>query len=222
VVSGAVKSAGFTRIPAADCTNSAPSVKRHTRTRFLVIPVPSICLACSNRSRSKSTRTCFLKIQPRRRSAQRCPDAFLYNFSLYPLFVRAAMVDRESSIFHASSVVLKTDGIIRGIRSGWQGLRSTLSPALTRALQDVPYDAPDYNERRNVFARLNRVASRTPRGRAGGRSAWLCKWLGGRSSLRAVWYPHDAHAAWGTGRSTTANGASRSSRRFVSRGHLGT
>jgi hypothetical protein len=40
----------------------------------------------------------LIKIQPRRRSAQHLPDAFLYNVSLYPLFVRAAMVDRGSSI----------------------------------------------------------------------------------------------------------------------------
>jgi hypothetical protein len=62
-----------------------------TRTRFLVIPVPSISLACSNRSLSKSKRTCFLRIQPRRRSAQHLPDGSLYSVSLYPIFVRAAM-----------------------------------------------------------------------------------------------------------------------------------
>jgi hypothetical protein len=49
---------------------------------------------------------------------------------------------------------------------------------------------------RTLFARLNRVASRTPRGWAGGRSAWLCTWLGGRSSWGAVGYPREANVAW--------------------------
>jgi hypothetical protein len=83
---------------------------RAFRIRFLDISVPRNCLACSKRSRFKSTRTCFLKIQPRRKSAQHSPDALLYNVSLYPLFVRAAMVDRESSM-HTSRATLSRLGI---------------------------------------------------------------------------------------------------------------
>jgi hypothetical protein len=87
-----------TTMPALGSALGTSQLYVFTRTRFLVIPVPSISLACSNRSLSKSKRTCFLRIQPRRRSAQHLPDGSLYSVSLYPIFVRAAMVDRESAI----------------------------------------------------------------------------------------------------------------------------
>src|SRR5215831_7590147 len=97
------------------------------------MPVPSFLLACSNRSRSKSTRARFLRIQPRRRSAQHLPDGLLNNVSLYPLCVRAVIVDRESSMLPWPLCSFQDDEHGAGAPTGDKATKH-----LIRALHCVP------------------------------------------------------------------------------------